>query len=33
MQFMVPRVAVPHPKDIVLVRLQTRKGYLLKLVH
>lgn len=33
MQLMVARVAVPYPKDIALVRLQTRKGHLLKLVH
>lgn len=30
---MVARVAVLYPKDVMLIRLQARKGYLFKVVH
>lgn len=32
-QFVVPGVNVPHPKDIALIRLQSGKGQGLKIVH
>lgn len=32
-QFMMTRVAVPHPKDIALIRLQTCEGHLFKVIH
>lgn len=32
-QFVVPGVNVPHPKDIALIRLQPGKGQGLKIVH
>ena len=33
MEFVMPGVAVPHPEDIALIRLQPGKGYGLKIVH
>lgn len=33
MQLMVPRVGVPHPQDIALIRLQPREGHFFKIVH
>lgn len=33
MEFMVPGMVVPHPKDIALIRLQAGKGHGLEVVH
>ena len=33
MEFMVPGVAVAHPQDVILVRLQAGKGGSLKVIH
>lgn len=32
-QFMVPGVAVPHPEDVALIRLQPREGQPLEVIH
>ncbi len=33
MQLVVSRMAVPYPKNVALIRLQARKGYLLEVIH